>query len=64
MWQTVICADLYPMKITRNTGKHKFTNRLNAVSKTNLVWKNSYNINNKVIDIYHKIFKMTVTFEK
>ena len=64
MWQSVIHANSHPMKSKRDTGKHKFTNRLNTMSKTNLVWRNSYNINNKVIDIYHKIFKITVMFEK
>ena len=64
MWQGVIHANSYPMEITRDTRKYKFTNGLNTMSKTNLVWKDSHNINNKVIGIYHTLFKMVIVFEK
>ena len=61
----MICASSHPIKkITKDTGNYMFTDKFNITDKTNLVWRNFYNINNKVIDIYHEIFKIIVTFEK
>ena len=50
--------------ITEDTRKYKFTNRLNITNKTNIVWGNSHNTNNKVIVIYYIMSKIVIIFEK
>ena len=42
----MICANSYPIEITKDTRIYRFTNRFNIIDKTNLVWKNSHNTNN------------------
>ena len=50
--------------ITRDTRKYKFTNRLNTTNETNLVWRDSHNIDDKVIVIYHVMSKIVIVLEK
>ena len=58
----MICADSCPLGNYKR--KYKFTNRLNSINETNLVWRNSHNTTNKVIVIYYVMSKMVIIFEK
>ena len=53
-----------PNEELSNIRKYKFTSRLNAINETNIVWRNSHNINNKIVVNYHIMPKIMIMFEK
>ena len=52
------------MKITKNTGNYKFTDKFNIKDKINLVWRNSHVTGNKVIVIHCILSKTIIILEK